>query len=460
MSSLAVVDATVVRTSGRRRETIVIEDGIVTALLPPSEHPSADDTIEASGQFVIPGVIDPHVHLGVIQSFSDSCWNESRSAVTGGVTSMFHYLLGAASFLEVYDEHVAAVEERSLVDIGFHALIQNMTQVEEIPRTISEIGVNSYKFHMAMKGAEAAFGVLGVDDGMMMEGFRQVAAHPGALALVHAENIDVILFNRERMMAAHPDSTDIALWSEYRPAFTEEEAIVRTAYLAGVAGVPMGVVHTSVGQGPRLLAEAKIRHPHLYMETCPQYLVLHKDMPLGTWGKVNPPLRTEADQDLLWQALAAGTIDWMGSDHCDFDLATRHGNIWDVGPGLPTGMTMILPVMLSEGVLKGRLTLEQVVAVTSANWARIAGISPQKGTLEVGSDGDLVVLDMEANLTVDADVINSYADYTPFRGLVMKGWPRTTVASGEILYDRGEVNDTSTRRGKILRRHTQTASML
>ena len=101
MSSLAVIDATIVRTSGRSRNTIVIEEGIVTALLPPSERPSVDETIDAVGQFVIPGVIDPHVHLGVSQSFSDACWNESRAAVTGGVTSMFHYLLGAASFLDV-----------------------------------------------------------------------------------------------------------------------------------------------------------------------------------------------------------------------------------------------------------------------------------------------------------------------------------------------------------------------
>lgn len=450
MNSLTVKDATLVSPAGRTRATIHIADGLVQALLPPSDAPSADRIVDAGGSYVLPGAIDAHVHLGVIPSFRDSCRTESAAAVTGGVTTMWHYLLSAGSFKDVYRQHVDDIEAESLVDMGFHGLVTNEQQVAEIPETVDELRLTSYKFHMAMKGPEAAFGIKGLDDGSIFEGMNQVAKRPGVMALIHAENIDVILHNRDRAIAAAPEATDTASWSRHRPHFTEEEAIVRSAILAENAGAPLTVIHTSVGRGPELIRQARTRYPHLYMETCPQYLVLDMDMPLGTWGKVNPPLRTKPDQDLLWAGLADGTIDWMGSDHCDYDLATRDGTIWDVVPGLPTGTTMILPVLLSEGVNKGRLTLERVVELTSARFAKLMGASPRKGALEVGSDGDLVLIDLDKEVRVDVAMLNSYADYSPYEGLELRGWPRMTIAGGEVLYEDGEVNRESNRRGTVV----------
>jgi len=461
VTSLAIRNATVVRPFGRSPSTILIDDGRVQALLAPSERPAAETTIDARGAYVIPGVIDPHVHLGLSQTFADACRNESRAAVTGGVTTMLHYLLSPGSFLDAYGDHATAVEAHSLVDVGFHALITNDAQVAEIPRTVDELRLTSYKFHMAMKGPEAAYGIRGVDDGALLEGLRNVASRPGVLALVHAENIDVILRGRDRMMARHGDETRTAIWSEYRPAFTEEEeeAITRAFRLADEAGSPVGIVHTSVGRGPELLARARVHYPHLYMETCPQYLVLDQDMDLGTWGKVNPPLRTRADQELLWQALATGGIDWLGSDLCDYDRASREGSLWEVGPGLPSGMTLILPVLLSHGVRRGCLTLEQVVALTSTNFARLGGFAPRKGALEVGSDADLVILDLDHEVTISAEILNSHSDYTPYEGMVLTGWARTTVAGGEVRYDRGDVADGG-RRGRVLRQDPEQVPAL
>jgi dihydropyrimidinase len=400
---------------------------------------------------VIPGVIDPHVHLGLSQSFEDACWNESRAAVTGGVTSMMHYLISPGSFSNAYAQHAEAVTSRSLVDIGFHGMVQNDVQVAEIPRTVEELGLTSYKFHMAMKGPEAAYGILGVDDGLMYEGLTQVARCPGVIALAHTENIEVILRFRDRWIERWKQDPENAVWTDYRPSFTEEEAIVRACRLAAEAGAPLGVVHNSVGAGPQLLAAAKVRYPHLYMETCPQYLVLNQEMKLGTRGKVNPPLRHAADCEAMWNALASGQIDWMGSDHCDYSLETRQGPLWEVGPGLTSGMTMILPVLLSEGVNKGRLTMERLVEVTSATTARLFGFAPTKGTLDVGSEADLVVVDLDHEVTITAEVLNSFSDYTPYEGMNVRGWARTTVVGGAVLYDRGEVDDGASRRGRVLR---------
>jgi dihydropyrimidinase len=140
----------------------------------------------------------------------------------------------------------------------------------------------------------------------------------------------------------------------------------------------------------------------------------------------------------------------MGSDHCDYDLASREGDLWDVGPGLTSGVAMILPTML-KGVNEGRITIEQVVALTSANTARIFGFSPSKGSIAVGSDADLVVIDLEAEVTVTPEIVHSYADYSPYEGMTFRGWARTTIAGGEIVYDRGEVNDGGSRRARVLK---------
>lgn len=455
VESLAIVNAVLVGPAGQSPATLLVDDGVIQAILPASDRPSANQTIDAGGRYVIPGVIDPHVHLGLSQSFSDGCWNESRAAVTGGATAMVHYLLSPDSFRSTYQAHATAVETRSLVDIGFHGMVQNDIQVREIPETVRDLGITSYKFHMAMKGPEAAYGIRGVDDGVMFEGLQQVATQPGVMALAHTENIDVILRFRDRWIERWRQDPEHAEWSDSRPAFTEEEAIVRASMLAQHAKAPLGVVHNSVGRGPTLLARAKVDYPHLYMETCPQYLALNSGMRLGTKGKVNPPLRTPEDAEMLWHALASGHIDWMGSDHCDYEAATREGNLWEVGPGLPSGVTMILPVMLN-GVNEERITIEQLVALTSANAARLFGFAPAKGTIAVGSDADLVIVDLDREVKITSALLNSFSDYTPYEGMTFKGWPRTTICGGAIVYDQGQVADDSSHRGRVLkqdRRH-------
>jgi dihydropyrimidinase len=335
MPSLTIANAVLVGPTGRIPGTLLVDEGRIQAILSPGDRPSADSTIDAAQRYVIPGLIDAHVHLGFLRPFEDACSSESRAAVTGGVTTMMHYLMSESSFFDVYEQHAKWVETRSLIDVAFHGFVHNDVQVAEIPRTVDELGITSYKFHMAHKGPEAIYGIKGVDDGAIFEGLVQVGSRSGVMGLLHAENIDVILRFRDRLMREYPDATDTALWARYRPAFTEEDGIVRGIRFAEQAAAPLAIVHNSVGTGPQLLAEAKIRYPHLYMETCPQYLVLHKDMPLGTRGKVNPPLRTVRDCESLWRALAARQIDWMGSDHAgDYDLATREGTLWDVGPGV------------------------------------------------------------------------------------------------------------------------------
>lgn len=435
--------------SGSRPGTVLADDGTIQAILGPNERPHAETTIDAEGRYVIPGVIDPHVHLGVTRPFRDACRTESEAAVTGGATFMIHFLLSPTSFFDVYEEHRKAIEAESIVDIAFHGMIQNDTQVAEIPRTFAELGIGTYKFHMAMKGPEAGYGIQGVDDGLMFEGLLNVAQCPGAMAIAHTENIDVILRFRDKLMAQHPTATDIATWEQYRPAFAEEEGIARAIRLAAAAGAPLAIAHNSVGTGPKLLAAAKVDYPRLYMETCPQFLMLNTTMDLGTAAKMNPPLRSAEHSALLWQAIEADQIDWLGSDHCDYDTHDKTGTIWEAAPGLPSGVQMILPCLLSEGFHKRGLPIERVVALSSTNVARLLQF-PAKGAIKVGNDADLVVLDLDREVRLDPATLNGHSDFTPYQDMVVKGWPRVTVGSGELLYDRGEVNRTTAHRGRLL----------
>ncbi len=449
MPSLSIANANVVKATGCHPATVLVDEGLIRAIVDSADRPEADEEIDARGRYLLPGVIDPHVHFGLSQSFGAACRTESEAAVAAGVTAVMHYLTAENSHLATYEEHASAVEKNSLIDVGFHCMIKNELQVAEIPRAFAELGIGSFKFHMAMKGPESAYGIAGVDDGLMFEGFQSVAQCPGALAIVHAENIDVILRQREAMRLAHPEATDIATWERYRPAFTEEEAISRSIHLARAAGVPLAIAHTSVGTGPAIAVDAQRNGTAVYVETCPQFLMLHTGMNLGVEAKMNPPIRSAANSTLLWQELIAGRVDWMGSDHCDYLSSDKAGSIWDAGPGLPSGMQMILPSLLDRGVRTGQLSIEEVVRLTSTNPARAFGLSG-KGAIEVGNDADLIVVDTDLRRNITAQSLRGYSDFSPYEGLEVTGWPIITIVGGVVLYDHGELDSTTTRRGRVL----------
>jgi dihydroorotase-like cyclic amidohydrolase len=186
-------------------------------------------------------------------------------------------------------------------------------------------------------------------------------------------------------------------------------------------------------------------------ETCPHYLALDKDTDRGVQGKVNPPLRSRPHVEALWQRLTDGTIDVLGSDHCPFTRAVKGADLWTARAGITGGSAMILPVLLTEGLRRGRLSLPQIVALTSSNAARLFGLYPRKGTLDVGSDADLVIVDPDREVKVDLATLNSVVDFSPYEGYLAHGWAATTVAGGQVVYDGGEIV-AARRRGRYLPR--------
>jgi dihydroorotase (multifunctional complex type) len=416
---------------------------------------SAKVEIEARRRFVIPGVIDTHVHLGTTgQTFSESLKTESSAAVAGGITTLLVYKQipvfteAEKGIEENFGSGLQAIEEHSLVDIGFHGLILDEQALDRIDELVEGWGITSFKFVMAYKGEEAMPHFYGMGDGALYKALDKVGKKTGCLSIVHAENSEI----NERFKRENAHRQDIAAWSDSRPPLSEEVSIRKAVFLAEKAGSPLCIAHVSTAGGAQYIASAKKQNRFLFQETCPHYLTLtkHHTFDLPALGKVNPPLREQSDVSSLWQHLARGEIDVIGTDHAPFTLQIKSADLWHARPGLP-GLGLLLPILLSEGVNKGRLSLEDLVRITSYQPAQLFGLCPEKGRLEIGADADLVIIDLEKEMMVTPEVLHGFSDYSPYKGFSFTGWPVTTVVKGKLVFQDGQVH-TRVTTGRYLKR--------
>ena len=450
-ADLFVKGARIVKPGGLVEGGLAIQGRTIAAVIGPRETVEARRTIDAGGRYVLPGLLDTHLHLGTsAQSFADDCTSESRHAVAGGVTTLLPFVITRGAYAEALPEMQKAVDTRSLVDMVFHAIIIREAQIEEIPRVAHEFGIGSFKTFMAYKGREISpSGIQGMGDDQIFAVFQQVAKVPGGIAIVHCENMELIELHQKPFRSANRQDT--AAWSDARPVFAELEAIRRMVAFAEAAGVQLLIPHMGVGLGSEFLRQKQWGRGRVATETCPHYLLFDKDTDRGVAGKVNPPLRSAEHIEALWERLVDGTVDVLGSDHCPFTRAVKGDDLWSARAGITGGSAMILPVLLTEGVRRGRLTIEQVVELTSSNAARLFGLYPRKGTLEPGSDADLVIVDLDREVTVDLRTLNSIVDFSPYVGWAARGWADTTVAGGQVVYEKGEIV-AERPRGRYLRR--------
>jgi dihydropyrimidinase len=401
---------------GRTPVDIGISGGVIAALLRPGAPGGADETLDVSGRVVLPGAIDAHVHLGQDISVPKTRADveaETASAVAGGITTMLVYLMSPDPYEDLHAGVQALMDTYSYTDYGFHYCLVRPSQVAAIPRYVSELGVSSFKFFMNFRGEEGAYlGLPGNDDGFLLD-LLQAVADNGAMANPHAENIELIW--RIRKDLDKPLDAALGAWDRARPAYVEAEAEQRVAYLAGVVGASVYAVHVSSQEALGALTGQQERNPNVFIETCPHYLTLDAGMPLGSRGKVNPPLRSSSDRDHLWEALAAGTIDVVGSDHVPRHVAAKDKDLWSATAGFP-GTGTLLPLLVSEGHLRRGIPLERLVDVTATRPAQLFGLYPHKGVIAPGSDADLTVMDLGRAARVDAGAQHSGAGYSVWQG--------------------------------------------
>lgn len=411
--------------------------------------------LDARGKLVIPGGVDPHVHLQMPQGTtvsSDDWQTGTIAAAHGGTTTVIDFVEPepGETLIDAYEKRRAEADGTSqphngvVIDYGLHMTLSQpaLDHLDEVPDCVAA-GMTSFKTYTTYEGMK-------LTDAEMLRAMAAVKS-AGGIVLTHCENDALIQQATQHQIGsgikgpgAHPVS---------RPALAEAEAIQRVLILAESVGVPAYIVHISTGRGAVELTRAQARGQRAYGETCPQYLYLEDTLYTlvgfeGAKTVCAPPVRTVQDQTALWQALRQGEIQSTGTDHCPFNFAGQKDLGCDDFTRIPGGLPGIETRL---ALLFGQLNTNRWVEVCCTNPAKIFGLYPRKGTLMPGGDADIVIFDPQRKVTITHDLLHENVDYTPYEGITVHGWPETTISRGAIIVQHGEFMG-APGRGRYLKR--------
>lgn len=427
---------------------IGIRDGRIVVLAEELEIDGAD-VIDATGQWVTPGGIDGHCHLDQPSNdgskAADDFFTGTRSAVAGGTTTVIPFAFqfrGQSLDAAVTDYHERA-NGKAITDYAFHLIVTDPTP-DVIEREIPEMIRNGYpSFKMYM-----TYNAMKLNDLQILEVLAAARENQG-MAMIHAENSDCISWLTDQLEKA--GKIEPVYHAASRPDPVEREATHRAITLSEVVDVPILIVHVSSREAVEEIRRAQGRGLRIYAETCPQYLFLTEsdlDKPDFEGAKCvcSPPPRDKANQQVIWDGLCNGTFQIFSSDHAPtrFDdpegkkLKGKEASFRWIPNGIP-GIETRMPLLFSEGVMKGRIDMHTFVSLTATNPAKMYGLHPKKGTISVGSDADLVIWDDNKEVTISNDLLHHNVDYTPYEGMAIQGWPDTVISRGEIVFSDGEV---------------------
>ena len=438
--STVIKNGTVVTADLTYKADVKIEGDIIVEIGP---NLSGDEVLDATGCYIMPGGIDPHTHLEMpfMGTYSaDDFESGTRAALSGGTTMVVDFCLPSPgqSLLEalsMWDNKSG----KASADYSFHMAITWWD--EQVWREMDAVvkrGITSFKHFMAYKGA------LMVNDDEMFASFQR-CADLGALPLVHAENGDVVAALTAKLLAEGNNGPEAHAYS--RPPEVEGEATNRAIMLADMAGVPLYVVHVSSEQAHEAIRRARQNGMRVYGEPLVQHLTLddseyaNPDWDHAARRVMSPPFRNKRHQDSLWAGLQSGSLSVVATDHCAFTTAQKRNGIGDFSkiPNGTGGVEDRLAVLWSRGVASGRLTMNEFVAVTSTNIAKILNLYPKKGAVLVGADADLVVWDPALSKTITAATQQSAIDYNVFEGFEVTGLPRFVLTRGQVAVVENEM---------------------
>ncbi len=440
-----IKNGTLVTALDEVRADVYCADGIITAIGPDLDgrRQAGDEVIDASGQLVFPGGIDPHTHfelpfMGTVSA--DDFESGTASAMAGGTTTCIDFVIPAiggslVDALGGWHEKAA----KSVGDYAFHMALTDPSErvLAEIPTIVRDHGISSFKAFMAYKGA------IGVDDEALIA-FMQTVTAAGGLLWLHAENGDAIVERQKRFIAEGKTGPE---WHEpSRPAILEGEAVSRALTLARLYEAPIGIVHMSSRDAYQAYAEARVRGQEAYAETCPQYLVLDDsvyrkpDFEAATFV-MSPPIRPAGHSEWLWNGLENGLIHTVGTDHCPFRMEQKRMgvNAFTQIPNGGPGVEHRLELLWHHGVGGGHFDAQRFVALTSTNVAKMYGMYPRKGAIRVGSDADLVVFDPTKSRTISAGSHHSRCDRSLYEGFEVTGAVTSVVANGRVQLREGDL---------------------
>jgi dihydropyrimidinase len=421
---LVVKGGVIVNANGLTSGDIFIKEGVIEKIGEADYSPSTK-VIDASGKFILPGMIDTHLHPHYVDDFGSL----SLSAAFGGVTTLMPFIrkTKGSNLVETLKYYQEEGLNKSYLDFGLHGELASDDDLRVLIPKCVKLGVTSFKMFMAYPKR----GLMFRDDELIAA--MEIISDSGSLAMVHPENGFAIDYLEEKFISRGNISPQF--YSKTRPNLLEAEAVYRAIALARMTDCPLYLVHLSAKEsmGPLRL----LKDPKIYAETCPQYLTLtdQEMVRRGPLAKIAPPLRDGDDIDALWCAVAEGLIDTIGSDHAPYTPEMKgspEGNIFDVPFGAP-GVETALTVLYNEGVNRGKITLCRLVEVMGEKPAKIFGLYPKKGTIQVGSDADIVVFDPGWNWTIGAENQHSKSYYSLFEGRQCLGRCMTVIQRGKVI---------------------------
>ena len=442
---------------------IGVKDGVIAAIAKGLPRGARD--ISASARWVLPGGIDSHCHVEQLSGMGIMCaddfYSATVSAAFGGTTTIIPFAAQHRDtrIPEVLADYAQRAREKAVIDYGFHLILANPDETAldvDLPAAIRG-GVTSLKVYMT-------YDKLRLEDHQLLD-VLAVAAREQALVMVHAENHDMIRWLAQRLLAK--GHTAPKFHAVAHDPIAEGEATHRAIGLSRLLGVPLLIVHVSAREAVATIRHAKQNGAAIYAETCPQYLFLTaKDLDRteleGAMYCCSPPPRDEDSQNAVWAGLKDGTLPIFSSDHAPyrFDETGKlpkgdATTFKEMANGLP-GIELRLPLLFSEGVMTGRLTLQEFVALTSTNHAAMYGLAGRKGTIAIGADADFAIWNPNREVTVTASMLHDNTGYTPYEGRKLKGWPETVVSRGRVVVEDGALK-AARGSGQFLKRGTSDA---
>ena len=445
---------------GEVRGDLGIRDGRVASIADDLGPADGDEAIDARGKHVFPGGVDSHYHLGIYRDITADTESETTSSLVGGVTTVIsyfrtgsHYLNRSGPYREIFPEVLERVGGHAKVDYAFHLAPMTGEHVREIAWLADEMGVTSFKYYMFYKGlnlssdsrdAKAYTMAEEYDLGHLFEIMEAVAEvnsrSAGRVSLsLHCEQAELLRVFIERAKK-DPSVSGLAEYAAARPPLTERLSIEEAGVLADYTRVPVTVLHLSSEVALSTAADVAGRYGlDANLETTVHHLALaHEDLE-GLGGTVNPPIRTRADNEALWRGLADGRIGTVASDHACCMEESKGSDLWPALPGFG-GTALLYPVLLSEGYHRRGVPLARIAQVASSEPARVFGLGPRKGTIAVGSDADLAIVDLDLEQVVTPELCQSAQDHTPFAGVKVRGWPVVTLVRGIPMLRDGDVS--------------------
>jgi len=444
---LVIRNGTVVTASDIQSCDVGVRGGKIVALA--ERLGAAAREIDATGRLVLPGGIDSHCHIDQPSSSGARTADDFRSgtisAAFGGNTTIIPFACQyrGDSLREVVADYHRRAEGKPVIDYAFHLIVTDPTPQtlgQDLPALIRD-GYTSLKVYMTYER-------LKIDDFQMLE-VLALARREGALVMVHAENHDIIRWLGGKLLEAGHTAPKFHAIAHDRLA--ERDASQRAITLAEIVGVPLLIVHVSGSEAADQIRWAQGQGLRIYGETCTQYLVLSDDgLDKEEWDGAmhvcTPPPRDKANQEAIWRGLATGVFQVVSSDHAPFRYDDPQGKLLNgkgapfnkIPPGIP-GLEVRLPILFSEGVGGGRIDLNQFVALSATNHAKIYGLYPRKGTIAVGSDADIAIWDPDKDVTISVDMLHDNMDYTPYQGMRVRGWPVVTISRGEVVVEDGKL---------------------